>query len=192
MNKVLQFIQNLSLDITTGSVVMTLFVGEILEVRVSAYMVCGLAIAIWLIYTTDHLLDAYKAKEGLINPRHAFHRKYLRLIFSIALIVFLLGLLNLSQLPERTIWIGCVLALISLIYLLYSYFSKSAVNKELFAAIVYAIGVCVSPISLIEELSIESLGLIVILSLVAYGNLLIISVFEETLDRQDKSQVCCH
>ncbi len=186
MNKALQFIQNLSLDITIGSVVMTLFVGEILEVKVTLNMAFGLAIAIWLIYTADHLLDAYKSKGSVTNPRHAFHSKYFKFIISIALLVFSLGLVNLTQLPESTIWIGGILALISLVYLLYSYFSKKAINKELFAAIVYAVGICVAPLSLLDEIGIESISLMIILSLVAYGNLLIISVFEEKLDRNDK------
>ena len=62
MLKIIHFVQNLSLDITAGAVIMTLFLGQVFEVEVSGTMVAGLAIAIWLIYTADHLFDAFKLK----------------------------------------------------------------------------------------------------------------------------------
>lgn len=185
MRKLIRFIQNLSLDITMGSIVMTLFVAEILEVNITLSMVIGLAIAIWLIYTGDHLLDAYKSKESVSNPRHAFHQRYFKALLPISAFVFVLGLWNITYLPLRTIEIGGILALLSLVYLLYSYHSKRGVNKEFFAAIVYAVGVCVAPASILQGNSMEIIGLIIILTLIAYSNLLIISIFEESVDRTD-------
>ena len=188
MKKVIQLIQNLSIDITLGSIVMTLFVGEILEVNINFNMLLGLAIAIWLIYTTDHLLDAYKAKTTVVNPRHAFHQEYFKPLIFTATAAFAIGLWNLNELPERTIWIGVILALISLLYLLYSYFSSRGINKELMAAVVYALGVVAAPISLLESVNIECLILLIILTLLAYTNLLLVSFFEEVVDRTDQVQ----
>ena len=58
MGRVIHFVQNLSLDITAGAVVMSFFVAHLLGVALTVSMVIGLAIAIWLIYTLDHLKDA--------------------------------------------------------------------------------------------------------------------------------------
>ena len=180
--------QNLSLDITMGSVVMTLFVAEILEVNISLSMVIGLAIAIWLIYTVDHLLDAYKSKEGVSNPRHAFHQRHFKALISIAAVVLVLGLWNIKYLPLRTLEIGGMLALLSLIYLLYSYHSKRGVNKELFAALVYGFGVSVAPLSMLKYFQTEYLWTVLIIVLLAYSNLLIISDYESHVDREDNQQ----
>lgn len=188
MRKLIHFVQNLSLDITAGSLVMCLFIGKLFAVAVSNSMLLGLALAIWLIYSGDHLLDAKKAKEQVSNPRHAFHKKFFQIISGIALIAFSVGLWNLKFLPERTMIFGAVLAGLSLLYLVYSYTAKRAFNKELFAALVYAFGVSVAPLSLLKYFHTEYLWTVLIVVLLAYSNLLIISDYESHVDREDNQQ----
>ena len=188
MRKLIHFVQNLSLDITAGSLVMSLFIGKLFEVTVSNSMLLGLALAIWLIYTGDHLLDAKKVKEQVNNPRHAFHKKFFQIISGSALVAFSVGLWNLKFLPERTIIFGVVLAGLSLLYLVYSFTAKRAYNKELFAALVYAFGVSVAPLSVLEGFQTEHLWTVLIIVLLAYSNLLIISDYESQVDREDSQQ----
>jgi len=185
MLKIIHFVQNLSLDITAGAVIMTLFIGRLLQVEVTGSMIAGLAIAIWLIYTTDHLLDAYRLKSKAFNPRHAFHQKYFKLMLSLAMVVFALGLWNLKFLPERTLIYGFVLTGLSILYLLYSYFSKYPFRKEVFAAFVYTAGIATAPFSLLDSIQwFEGLMMIQVFIL-AYANLLVIPLYEHDIDLED-------
>ncbi|MEZ5145535.1 MAG: hypothetical protein R2759_00215 [Bacteroidales bacterium] len=34
-----------------------------------------LPIAVWVVYTSDHLVDAYRLKEKAHTPRHLFHHQ---------------------------------------------------------------------------------------------------------------------
>ena len=185
MLKIIHFAQNLSLDITIGAVVMTLFIAKVLQVDLTIPMIGGLAIAIWLIYTVDHLLDAKKFQEESVNPRHAFHQRNFKLVSSVALIVFFVGLWNLKFLPERTLYYGFVLVALSGLYLTYSFISKKALNKEVFAAFVYTAGISTAPISL--NVYIDGLQAILILQvfLLAYANLMTISLYELEMDIED-------
>ncbi len=185
MLKIIHFVQNLSLDITAGAVIMTLFLGKVFEVEVTSSMVIGLAIAIWLIYTIDHLFDAYKLKSEAKNPRHAFHQKYFKVLISFALIVFALGLWNLKFLPEKTLYYGMILAALSGFYLTYSYLNKKAINKEVFAAFVYTAGIATAPISMTTSIDWVQGILLLQIFLLAYANLMIIPLFEFDIDVED-------
>lgn len=185
MLKIIHFVQNLSLDITAGAVIMTLFLGNIFNVEITGAMITGLAVAIWLIYTTDHLFDAYKLKSKAVNPRHAFHQKYFKILIAIALVVFVIGIWNLSFLPKRTVVFGFVLAALSAIYLGYSYLSSKPFNKEIFAAFVYTAGIVTAPLSILPSLEITQLLIVFQLFLLAYANLLIIPIYEHDIDLRD-------
>jgi len=186
MLKLIHFIQNLSIDITAGAVIMTLFIAKVFGVELTLPMVLGLSIAIWLIYTVDHLFDARKSKEGPTNPRHAFHQKYFTLLVAMAILIFAVGVWNLNHLPESTLIYGLMLAGLSAIYLIYSFVSKKPFRKELFAALVYAAGIVVAPLSVLEIIRWYEGLLIVQLFLLAYANLLIIPLYEHDIDIQDQ------
>ena len=185
MLRIIHFVQNLSLDITIGAVISSLFLARVMNVEVSAYMMIGLAIAIWLIYTFDHLRDAYKTKGRANNPRHAFHQRYFKEVSSVALIVFALGLYNLKYLPKETIYLGLVLVGLSGLYFVYLMLAKKAISKELFAATVYVAGIATAPLSLAETVEAEWVILLLIFWILAYANLLIIPSYEVELDKSD-------
>lgn len=185
MLKIIHFIQNLSLDITAGAVIMTLFLAKVFEVAISGAMVAGLAIAIWLIYTVDHLFDAHKLQIKAVNPRHAFHQKFFKPLIVLACFIFLLGLWNLTFLPSQTLVFGFVLVALSLVYLFYSYLSKRPFNKEVFAAFVYTAGIATAPLSLLRALDWPQLLSLLQIFVLAYANLLVIPLYEIDIDRED-------
>lgn len=186
MLKIIHFIQNISLDITAGALVMTLFLAELYDVQLSGAMLLGLGIAIWLIYTADHLFDAYKSKPGSENPRHAFHQRYFKPLVGFGIIVFAVGLWNLQFLPGKTIWFGIALAVLSGLYLLYSFYSQRAIKKELLAALVYTGGLAAAPLSISLSISLDQLLILFQVFLLAYANLMLIPIFELKIDLKDK------
>ena len=54
------YIRWLSLDIVAGAIFVSLFLSSELGVVLSAIEIALLGLSVWLIYTTDHLLDVRK------------------------------------------------------------------------------------------------------------------------------------
>lgn len=185
MLRVIHFVQNLSLDITAGAVISALFLSEIMGVTMDGAMAIGLAVAIWLIYTFDHLSDAYRTKGSATNPRHAFHQRHFKLMVALAVLVFGLGVYNLFFLPKSTLILGCVLVALSGLYFLYITFVRKHSSKELFAAFVYTAGIATAPISQLQVFTLLPMLVVGCFFILAYANLLLIPIFEEGVDSRD-------
>src|SRR5690554_6802588 len=71
-------LQILSIDIVLGACAGMLFFDRLIgaDLRMLLYVLLGLAV--WCIYTFDHLLDAKQIKKTASTPRHAFHQKHFR------------------------------------------------------------------------------------------------------------------
>ena len=146
----------------------------------------GLASAIWLIYTVDHLIDAHKTKGKADNPRHAFHQKNKTLLMIMAGLAFVAGLINTFYLPIRTVCFGGVLVGLSGLYFLYLQQPECAKGKAFFAAFVYTAGVVAGPGSLASDLELGQLFPVLQIMLLAYANLLLISLYEIAMDKSDQ------
>lgn len=184
MEKIIAFVQNLSLDITAGAVISSLYIAKVFKVELSNQVLLGLAVAIWLIYTADHLWDGYRVQGEAVNPRHAFHQRHFKLILGIAVFVFGFGIYNTFELPSDTIWFGLGLVALTGLYFLYLKLSKAHLQKELFAAFVYVAGIFVGPISLLEHWDWFILLPFIQFFLLAYVNLMLFPLFEQEEDDQ--------
>jgi len=184
MSRIIQFVQNLSLDITAGAMISCWFIGDFLGLEMPPGIIAGLGIAIWLIYTADHLLDARKATAGIVNPRHQFHRKYEKYILALVVLVFGLGVYNTFLLPVKTIYYGLILVGLSGLYFLYLKVSTNQRYKELFAALVYTAGLFTGPLSLANSIGWPIAVLGALFFLLALANLMILPWFERDMDVQ--------
>ncbi|WP_141719668.1 hypothetical protein [Roseivirga misakiensis] len=185
MQKVVAIVQNLSLDIAIGAMISCLFIGAIFQVDINNHMLIGLGIAIWLIYTFDHLRDARLAKSRPVNPRHAFHYDYKLPLTVAAISLFIVGVINATFLPVKTIELGLILVLLSGLYFFYIYKSKRKASKEFFAAFVYTAGIFTAPLSLLDSVELTVWLLIGQFFLLACANLMIIPLYEIRIDEQD-------
>lgn len=184
MEKIIAFVQNLSLDITAGAVISSFYLAQVFGVEMSNEMGIGLGIAIWLIYTADHLWDAYRVEGTAINPRHAFHQKYFKPILFLAGLLFAIGVYNTFQLPLQTIELGLGLVALTGFYFLYLRVSKLHRQKEFFAAFVYVAGIFIGPVSMLSTWDWLYLVLFVQFFLLAYVNLMLFPLFEMEEDNQ--------
>ena len=184
MLRIIHFVQNLSLDITVGAMISCWFIGDFLQLDMPPSVIIGLGIAIWLIYTADHLLDARKASNTIVNPRHDFHRRYEKQVIILAIVIFCVGLYNAFHLPLNTIYYGVVLIGLSGLYFLYLRYSKAQTYKEILAALVYTAGLFTGPMSLISGTNTAIMGLALHFFLLAFANLLILPMFEIDMDEQ--------
>ncbi len=184
MEKIIAFVQNLSLDITAGAVISSFYIAQVFGVEMTFQIGIGLGIAIWLIYTADHLWDAYRVKGIAINPRHAFHQKYFRQILVLAGLLFAVGVYNTFHLPRPTIELGLGLVALTGLYFLYLRLSRLHRQKESFAAFVYVAGIFIGPLSLLETWDWLYLVLFVQFFLLAYINLMLFPLFEMEEDNK--------
>lgn len=109
----------LSLDVMAGALAGGWMVSSWLghEMIWAFYVV--LPLAVWLIYTLDHLLDARRLKENASTPRHQFHFRYFK---PLAAAVALLGAvclgLALLFLGEQGVYFGLGMGALVLLHLL--------------------------------------------------------------------------
>lgn len=148
-----------------------------------ATIIC-LGIAVWLIYTMDHLLDGLTVKnDGAL--RHVFHRKHRWPIFGAWTILAFTGLMISFRLPVRTMEAGLILSLVVLIYffLVYQFRARQLYHKELFGAFIYTSGIFLPSLTVAEpDWSYFILILIVEFFLLGFINLLLFARMDLVYD----------
>ena len=178
----------LSLDVAAGACVGTLFIAKYLQVALPFSCVLALGICVWLIYTADHLIDAWRTKHQAHSARHYFHQKYFKIITLIFFISIFCSATLLFFLPLVVVKWGIVLATLVGAYFLLLFYLRPSLwfHKEVAAAVLYTSGVFLAPVSLSGRLFSANL-LIVFLQffLIALMNLLIFSWFDEETDQAD-------
>ena len=73
--KILLYLNLLSLDVVLGAMAGMLFFSDLLEVNIAGSVYFLLGLAVWSIYTLDHLMDARSAINKPQSPRHQLHQK---------------------------------------------------------------------------------------------------------------------
>lgn len=189
INQLFSNFRLLSLDVVLGACVSTLFIAKCLDVTLPIYVVIALGIAVWIIYTADHLLDGSKSTVTPLTDRHQFHQKHRRSILIFLIFMILLGLILLFQLPTQIVLNGLVLVGGVIVYFigLKIIGSRPSIYKEPLVALAYAIGVFLGPVSLLPIIDYKNVVLFfVIYVMMAFINLLIFSVYELTIDEEDQ------
>lgn len=177
----------LSLDIVLGSVVCALFFAKIFNVTILLYGICSLALTVWIIYTTDHLLDARSIRKTASSERHRFHQRHFHTLKRIVAIGIFLDLLLIFFMRKPVFIWGVCLAVLVLSYLLLQQYLKIA--KEFFVALFYTCGVLLPALAVTKvELNFLYMLVIVQFFLVAWTNLLLFSWFDYEEDRADMQQ----
>ncbi len=188
LSRNLKYFQALSLDVTIGGVIGSLFISTYLGVLVDfkTYIILGLTI--WLIYTLDHLIDTQNALEPPITFRHRFHWKNSMSMWGVWSFLLIMDLSLLYKLPSMTLIYGAIVTVFVVIYFISINLLRSSniYHKEFAAAIVYSVGIFIPSIS-IMDLSIGSDIWILFVEMfsLAFINLLIFSVFERVVDKHE-------
>jgi hypothetical protein len=188
ISTILKYFGALSLDVTFGGIIGSLFISAYLGVSVDfkTYIVLGLTI--WLIYTLDHLIDTHNASEPPITFRHRFHWKNSIFLWGIWSFLLIMALSMLFKLPQNTLYYGAIVAGSVIIYFvsLKLFGGKQVYHKEFAAAIIYTAGVFIPSISLIDfPIGLDIWILFVEMFSLALINLLIFSLFERAVDKHE-------
>jgi hypothetical protein len=187
VRKAYRFINLLSIDVAIGAVVCAAFFARVLNVTVlpQGYVILGLVV--WLIYTADHLLDAWSMKEAATSERHLFHQKnFLAILFAaIVLGIVALGLMFLIRV--QLITAGIVFGIFVIAYLLVNRWLKYF--KELVGSVLYTGGVLLPSWSLLEDPMNQDQQLYIsIFAVIALTNMLIFAFLSRNEDIMDKQK----
>jgi len=184
----------LSLDAVAVSLVWLwcFSVSERVPILPPTYLVLGLVV--WLIYTADRLLDAYRMKDfSLSTPRHRFARRF-ALPLSVAWVLLLATaiFLVLFKLQAVLIYHGLVISMMVLLYFVMRLSPKTNIQtllpKEIFCGVVFALGstypVHALPNNFLAGVLTAELGLFALLCAL---NCIAISVWEWREDQANDS-----
>lgn len=174
----------LSLDITAGAIIFMYFLSMEFGTPVHWSEAVALGLAVWIIYTVDHLLDARIANKP-ISPRRKFHRQYFKVLFFFTASAFCFGLWVMTLLSREIMITGGVLATLTVSYLTFIQIYERFAFKEILVAIGYAGGVSLIPFSYLELVVAWHWGSIVLLFLTALINLILFSWFERKQDQEE-------
>lgn len=185
------YLQWLSVDVAAGALAGGCMAQGVCGVAVHGSWYVVLPMAVWVVYTLDHLLDARRLGARASTPRHRFHHVHFTTIAAVAagvgvltfgLAVWGMGLPGLA--------FGACMAALTGGHLLLVRWAGSRVApwllKELGVALVYVLGIWGWPLWLSHDRLTPALLLPVVQYLaLALANLLTFSWFERESDAAD-------
>ncbi|MCB0844836.1 MAG: hypothetical protein KDE26_16390 [Bacteroidetes bacterium] len=181
----------LSLDVVAGALVSGYMVGQLMGATLPLIWWIGLPVSVWVIYTADHLLDAWRLKDQAHTDRHLFHHKNFKPIALIWGILFLICLTWLPwKAPQPLLFLGLgmggfVMIHLSLVKIIGNRISWMF-HKELGVGFIYSAGVWGGGwvLGFPERVLFEEFLFIQFL-LLALINLLAFSMYEIETDEKD-------
>lgn len=183
--KVYRLFQALSLDIAIGAVILSTAMANYYGVSLTWPVQLCLFIAVWLIYTFDHLMDGERALQDQLSYRHLIHRCYRKQIVYACIMSILVGVGSIFLLPSQVILWGVTAAAFIVIYFILVRFTVFWA-KEVFVALGYTAGVFLAPMALLPQWpNAGELWLAAGVFLVALINLLLFSLYDYQLDKQN-------
>jgi hypothetical protein len=181
-----RFINLLSIDIAAGAAIGAAFFAQILQANlfVQAYVV--LALTVWIIYTSDHLLDAWRLKGPASTPRHLLHQKHFRLLALLVVLACIVAFVIALFIRIHLMIPGLIMAMACAVYLVLNRWLRYA--KELMAAALYSGGVLLPSLALKPHIDYHQSLLVIMFVLVVLINLLLFARMSYDSDLADRHQ----
>lgn len=179
----------LSIDVAIGACSGMYFFSRLLDIPLDAVVYLILAMAVWVIYTFDHLMDARFSPGELVSARHRFHHDHYKLLLILTLLISVGGLfLAWRFLPSTIIFVaGALLAVVILSAMILTQFYKDQMGpfKEITIAVLYVVGLVMLPLMQgMESLTHwRWLHYVVVYLLLAWFNLVFLSLLDREPDR---------
>ncbi|MDP5169318.1 MAG: hypothetical protein NWR72_03680 [Bacteroidia bacterium] len=188
MARLYHFLQLLSLDVVLGALVSGHMVATLLGTTMPLSWWVALPVSVWVLYTTDHLLDAWRLGEQATSDRHRFHVVHFEaLVLAWGLgLAMCLGVFS-WWVPTPMLILGFAVGALSLLHLGLVWLVKDRVNpllaKEAGVAFIYTAGVWIGPLSLVRGPVIYATGLAMLqFFALALINLITFASYEQEMD----------
>jgi 1,4-dihydroxy-2-naphthoate octaprenyltransferase len=180
----------LSLDVVLGSIAGMLFFAKLRHITLDWQEYALLGMAVWCIYTADHLMDARKTNSIEDEDRHHFHLVYQKPLLALMIATGLLGLFWAIRFFgfSRELYFGAGLGIVIMLILLgVRKFAANRVRmKELSSSVFYVIGISWLPwyATPVEDYSWIAVTLTLAYVGLAYLNLIMLSSLDEEKDKR--------
>jgi len=183
--------RHLSLDVALGALLSGAMAAWLLESKMPPAWWYILPACVWVIYTTDHLLDAKRLGGGAAAPRRIFHQDHFPVLSILdCFILSSLPFISIFFLPPSLIVLGFSLTLFILFYFVMVHWLRHVwpifFQKEVLVACVFSMGVWGGPFLLAtHSIGITEIGLFAAFLLTAFLNLILFSTYESEIDHQE-------
>ncbi len=182
--KLYRHLNLLSIDVALGAVCCGAWFAKTFQVTLRPYALLSLGLTVWIIYTTDHLLDAQKIKAEASTQRHKFHQQHFKALWLLLGLAIVLDAVLIFFMRKPVLYAGMVLAAVVATYLVLSRWLGFL--KEFVVAVLYCGGVLLPVLSLHEtSLSPEGVLLIASFFITAWINVLLFAWFDHDADARD-------
>lgn len=149
--KIYRYLHYLSIDIVLGALASSCFAARLFSANPGAVWWISLALTVWLLYTGDHMLDAWKHRKKIQRDLHYFMMKNRKtLIWSMALAAAVDMLLVFNLLEKEYMKYALVLAgAVLIFYAMRHVFRKNRILMipgEVFVLLIYMAGTWLGPV----------------------------------------------
>lgn len=184
---IVRLINILSIDVVLGSIAMaylwTFHFGHALNL----VELFSLSLIVWLIYTTDHLLDSIKGKK-VVGKRYEFHQRNKKILIPIVILASIVLLFLLFKMNFILLIIGAFVFCGVVFHFLYVHLKsnqqKKVYPKEWIVALIYTLGVSLPSLRmLVRQFSKYEIIIFLLIFLSALINLLLLSYLEAEEDK---------
>lgn len=183
---IIRLFRILSLDVVSGSLATSFLVASFFQISPPFVTYIALGIAVWLIYTFDHLLDA-RAIAHPVTIRHSFHKTYFYPIVVFFCLILCTGVYILQFLSKEVIFLGLAGLGLTAIHLLLVFFLGKRVSpfvhKEVGVALNFAYGVAIPALSQLDSFGWEHFIFLFQVFTLAMMNLISFSFYEHEADQ---------
>jgi 4-hydroxybenzoate polyprenyltransferase len=182
--KIYRFLNLVSVDVACGAVVCSAFFAHLFKVQPRPAGLLALGISVWIIYSADHLMDAYLLDREASTMRHRFHQRYFRPIASLLVLATIVNVILILYVRRPILIGGLVLAALIFPYLIVQKYIHPF--KELLVSVLYSGGVLVPALALhVNPVSLAVMLLVVNFTITALINLIMFSWYEWEQDQID-------
>ncbi|HEY5824353.1 MAG TPA: hypothetical protein VIT44_08310 [Cyclobacteriaceae bacterium] len=178
-------VNTLSLDVAGGAVICATFFADLFQVNVLPQGLAALGLAVWIVYTADHLLDAKRLTDQASTFRHRFHQRHFKpltvLLLVACLIEFILLFFLRKPIFYNGLWLGLGVVIYVMINRWLSYF------KEVAGALLYCGGVLLPTFSLkLQSFQVPDKLILLQFLLIVFTNLVLFSWMDYENDVKDR------
>ena len=113
-----QYVNILSIDVSLGAVVGCAFFARILGISLLPHAMISLGLIVWVIYTVDHLVDAYHSQALPATERHRFHKRHAKQLLMAAIVAGILIAGEVFLVRKPVLFAGMGLGILVIAYLL--------------------------------------------------------------------------
>lgn len=181
------YAEMLSLDVCIGAMGSGAVAQTICRARMRHAWWWILPLSVWVIYTADHLFDAWKLRGKAVNARHRFHHDHFVLLTVLAAIAALAAFLGaVWYLRDLVVLGGLLVGAFAVLHVVLAFWGRVRIGKEFSVAMIYTFGVWFAPIANRDaELNGFFVATVVVFAIAALQNLFMNSIIEYDLDHAE-------